>query len=107
MLVAAGVPAAPWVIGETGQAVPAVASRLPPRLSSLKGCSSARGEATAAGAASNTFCDTASAPARAVPVCSPSRLQGFVAALDRALHVPFHWYLLAAWLSFAAEPTFL
>src|SRR5262245_14989764 len=60
MLLAAGVPAAPSLIGETGQAVPAVASRLPPRLSSLRGCSSTRGEAIASGAACGTFCDTAS-----------------------------------------------
>src|SRR5262249_30261626 len=46
--------------GKTGKAVPAVASTLPPRLSSLRGCSSARGDATAAGAASSTFCEPAS-----------------------------------------------
>src|SRR5262245_27733739 len=76
---AAGVLAAPPVIGETGQAVPAVAIRLPPRLASLRGCSSARGEATAAGAASSAFCDTASGACSGtagLPTFAPAGFRG-------------------------------
>src|SRR6516162_8692107 len=43
--------------------------------------------------------------APAQPVCLPSRGQWLVAPLVRALRVPSHFGLLAASLSFVAEPT--